>query len=289
MAEAMSENRYILRCVAPDRIGILAAVMGFIAERHLSIVESHDYADPDTGIFFIRAEILSGLSAFDLAAFRVDFLRLSEGFAMEWSLAPASHKPRTLIMVSKSDHCLNNLLYRHRRRRLAIDVKAIISNHTDAKWHADRYKLPFVHIPVARETKREAEGKLRALIEETQAELVVLARYMQVLSDDLCRDLSGRCINIHHSFLPSFKGAKPYHQAYKRGVKLIGASAHYVTADLDEGPIIAQSVEPIDHRSTPTKMIAQGRDIEARTLERAVSAHAQGRIFLNGTRTVVFE
>jgi len=258
----MSKDQYILRCRVPDGVGILAAVTGFIAERNLSIVESHDYADPETGIFFIRAEISSD--------------------------GAAAHRPRTLILVSKADHCLNDLLYRHRRKRLAVDVVGIVSNHEDAKWHADRHDLPFLHIPVTAATKPEAEDRLREVIAEHDAELVILARYMQVLSDGLCRDLAGKCINIHHSFLPSFKGAQPYHQAHKRGVKLIGASAHYVTADLDEGPIISQDVEPIDHRATPKKMIAQGRDIEARTLARAVAAHAEGRIFLNGSRTVVF-
>lgn len=285
----MSEKEYVLRCMAPDAIGILAGVTGFIARHKLSIVESHDYADPQTGKFFIRAAMSAGEKDFDRVAFETGFAPLAEELDMDWALKPASHKPRTLILVSKADHCLNDLLYRHRRGRLAIDVKAIVSNHVDAKWHADRHDLPFMHIPVSKETKPQAENQLRALIQDTQAELIILARYMQVLSDDLSKDLAGRCINIHHSFLPSFKGAKPYHQAHERGVKLIGASAHYVTADLDEGPIITQIVEPIDHRATPSKMIAQGRDIEARTLARAVAAHAQGRIFLNGQRTVVFE
>ena len=285
----MTEDRHILRCTVPDGIGLLAGVTGFIAERNLSIVESHDYADPESETFFIRAEIASGAGAFDKAGFKADFATLANGLNMDWSLMRASHKPRTLLMVSKADHCLNDLLYRHRRGRLAIDVAAIVSNHMDAKWHADRHDLPFIHIPVTKDTKPEAEARLRTVISDTQAELVILARYMQVLSNEMCAELSGRCINIHHSFLPSFKGAKPYHQAHKRGVKLIGASAHYVTADLDEGPIITQIVEPIDHRATPSKMIAQGRDIEARTLARAVAAHAEGRIFLNGHRTVVFE
>ena len=284
----MSAPDYILRCVSPDKVGILAAVTGFIAERGLSIAESHDYADPEARRFFIRAAI-AGSETLDVAAFEADFSVLADRLDMTWSLRSASHKPRTLIMVSKADHCLNDLLYRHRRGRLAINVQAIVSNHMDAKWHADRHGLPFVHIPIDKDSKPAAEARLRELIEGTRTDLVILARYMQVLSNDLCKDLSGRCINIHHSFLPSFKGARPYHQAHARGVKLIGASAHYVTADLDEGPIIAQDVEAVDHRATPAKMIAQGRDIEARTLARAVAAHAEGRIFLNGVRTVVFE
>lgn len=284
----MAASGHILRCVSPDKVGILAAVTGFIAERGLSITESHDFADAQSGQFFIRAEMTSQ-NEFDATGFEAAFAPVAARLEMEWSLRAASHKPRTLILVSKADHCLNDLLYRHRRGRLAIDVAAIVSNHVDAKWHADRHDLPFVHIPVTPDTKPDAEAALRTLIGQTKADLVVLARYMQVLSNDLCRELEGRCINIHHSFLPSFKGAQPYHQAHARGVKLIGASAHYVTADLDEGPIIAQDVEPVDHRATPAKMIGQGRDIEARTLARAVAAHAEGRIFMNGTRTVVFE
>lgn len=284
----MSENQFILRCIAPDGIGILAAVTGFIARRDLSIVESHDYADPETGQFFIRAEIRSEKASLDRKEFEMAFARLAETLSMGWTLRSSAHRPRTLILVSKADHCLNDLLYRHQRGRLAIDVAGIVSNHQSAKWHADRHNLAFFYIPVTPETKREAERALRERLFAEQIELVVLARYMQVLSNELSAELSGRCINIHHSFLPSFKGAKPYHQAHKRGVKLIGASAHYVTADLDEGPIIAQDVESVDHRATPEKMVAQGRDIEARTLARAVAAHAEGRIFVNGQRTVVF-
>ena len=192
-------------------------------------------------------------------------------------------------MVSKGDHCLNDLLYRHRRGQLGADIVAIVSNHEDARWLAERHGLPFHHVPVAADTKADAEDRLRVLIEETCSDFVVLARYMQVLSDTLSEALAGRCINIHHSFLPSFKGAKPYHQAHRRGVKLIGASAHYVTADLDEGPIIAQDVAPVDHRMSARRMAEIGRDIEARVLSRAVRAHAEGRVFLNGIRTVVFE
>jgi len=285
----MDETNQILRCVAPDAIGILATVTGFIAERGLNIVESHDFGDEETGTFFIRAEVSAGTSSMDAERFRADFEPVGNRLSMNWSLQSKTYKPKALLLVSKADHCLNDLLYRHRRGRLAIEVPAIVSNHMDAKWHADRHDLPFIHIPVTAETKPEAEDRLRKVIAETETDVVVLARYMQVLSDGLSKELSGRCINIHHSFLPSFKGARPYHQAHTRGVKLIGASAHYVTAALDEGPIIAQDVAPVDHRATPQKMIALGRDIEARTLARAVAAHAEGRIFLNGQRTVVFE
>jgi len=279
---------YILRCTAPDGVGILAAVTGFLAEWDLNILESHDYGDPDTGTFFIRAEFLGAAAMQDADRFSTDLANLARRLNMQASYRPSAQKPKALILVSKADHCLNDLLYRHRRGRLAIDVAAIVSNHEDAEWHADRHDLPFIHIPVTADTKPVAEARLREVIAQTGSQLVILARYMQVLSDELCRELQGRCINIHHSFLPSFKGAQPYHQAHKRGVKLIGATAHYVTADLDEGPIITQNVEPVDHRTTPAKMIAQGRDIEARTLARAVAAHAEGRIFLNGQRTVVF-
>jgi len=287
MTGAANEN-YVLRCMAPDDIGILSAVTGFLAERRLNIIESHDYGDSDTGMFFIRAEFSMANSGAEITRIEAAFEQLARSFDMTFSFRASAHKPKALILVSKADHCLNDLLYRHRRGRLAADVAGIVSNHLDAKWHADRHDLSFVHIPVTAETKVEAEQRLRGVIADTGADFVILARYMQVLSNELCVELHGRVINIHHSFLPSFKGAKPYHQAHKRGVKLIGASAHYVTADLDEGPIITQDVEPIDHRATPAKMIAQGRDIEARTLARAVAAHAEGRIFLNGQRTVVF-
>lgn len=284
----MTMQSHILRCMAPDAIGILAGVTGFLAERGLNIAESHDFGDPETGQFFIRAVISSGEAGFDTIQFETDFAALAARFSMSFTLRSAADKPRALILVSKADHCLNDLLYRHRRGRLGVEVPAIVSNHLDAKWHADRHELPFIHIPVTAETKPQAEAQLRDVIAETRTDFVVLARYMQVLSNQMCAELSGRCINIHHSFLPSFKGARPYHQAHQRGVKLIGATAHYVTTDLDEGPIISQDVEPVDHRATPAKMIAQGRDIEARTLARAVTAHAEGRIFLSGSRTVVF-
>jgi len=280
--------RYILRCIAPDAIGILAAVTGFLADRHLNVIESHDYGDPETETFFIRVA-LSGLGRDGEADFRTGFEALAGRLNMRWSLRAADDQPRALVMVSKGDHCLNDLLYRHRRGKLGVDVVGIVSNHETGRWHADRHDIPFHHIPVTIETKPDAEATLLAMIEETGADLVVLARYMQVLSDGLTRKLEGRCINIHHSFLPSFKGARPYHQAHKRGVKLIGATAHFVTADLDEGPIIAQDVMPVDHRISPERMAELGRDIEARVLSRAVTAYGEGRIFLNGTKTIVFD
>lgn len=284
----MSANRFILRAVAPDGIGILANVMTHLASHRLNVTENHDFADPQSQRFFIWAKF-EAEEGFDVRAFEDGFQTLAERRDMEWSLRPETDQPRTLVMVSKGDHCLNDLLYRHRRGRLGADIVGIVSNHRDTEWHADRHGIPFHHVPVTRETKQEAEDRLRTLIGQTRAELVVLARYMQVLSDQLCADLSGRCINIHHSALPSFKGARPYHQAHARGVKLMGATAHFVTADLDEGPIIAQDVISVDHRLSAEKMAELGKDIESRVLARAVRAHAEGRVFLNDKRTVVFE
>ena len=284
----MPNSHYILRAAAPDAIGILADVAGYLARAGLNVIESQDFGDSDTQRFFIWAEFESP-DGFSRETFEAGFAALARKHDMHWTLRRKDDQPRALVLVSKGDHCLNDLLYRHRRGQLGAEVSAIVSNHEDARWLAERHELPFHHVPVTAETKPEAEDTLRTLIEETASEFVVLARYMQVLSDGLCRELQGRCINIHHSFLPSFKGARPYHQAHKRGVKLIGASAHYVTADLDEGPIIAQDVSPVDHRMGPQRMSEIGRDIEARVLSRAVTAHAEGRVFLNGIRTVVFE
>ncbi|MCR9224986.1 MAG: formyltetrahydrofolate deformylase [Hyphomonas sp.] len=284
----MSKTRFILRAASPDGIGILADVMGQLASHRVSVTESHDFGDPLTCKFFIWAKF-EAEQGFNEIAFRDGFSKLAERREMGWSLRSESDRPNALVMVSKGDHCLNDLLYRHRRGRLGANIVAVVSNHTDAKWHADRHDLPFHHVPVTRDTKADAEQKLRDLIETSGADMVVLARYMQILSNELSRELESSCINIHHSALPSFKGARPYHQAHERGVKLMGATAHYVTADLDEGPIIAQDVAPVDHRMSPERMAELGKDIEARVLARAVTAHAEGRVFLNGKRTVVFE
>ena len=284
----MSARRYILRAAAPDGIGIIADVMGHLASHRVSVTENHDFGDPQSERFFIWAKF-EAEQGFNETAFRDGFATLAQRREMEWSLRLERAQPKTLIMVSKGDHCLNDLLYRHRRGRLGADIVSIVSNHTDTKWHADRHDLPFFHVPVTRDTKAAAEQRLREIIAETGANLVVLARYMQVLSDTMCQELAGRCINIHHSALPSFKGARPYHQAHARGVKLIGATAHFVTGDLDEGPIIAQDVAPVDHRLSAEKMAELGKDIEARVLARAVKAQAEGRVFLNDKRTVVFE
>lgn len=284
----MSKDRFILRAASPDGIGILADVMGHLASHRVNITENHDFGDPKTQQFFIWAKF-EAEQGFNETAFRDGFSALAERRKMEWSLRAESDRPNALIMASKGDHCLNDLLYRHRRGRLGTNIVGIVSNHPDTKWHADRHDLPFHHVPVGKNNRADAEQTLRDLIDNTGSDMVILARYMQILSNDLSRDLEGRCINIHHSALPSFKGARPYHQAHDRGVKLMGATAHYVTADLDEGPIIAQDVAPVDHRLSPERMAELGKDIEARVLARAVTAHAEGRVFLNGKRTVVFE
>ena len=280
---------FILRCQSPDAIGILAKVTGFLAERGLNVIESHDFGDPDTKTFFVRIAFQGLTSDEDLSAFLSEFEAIAGSLQMDWSMRCSAQKPKAIIMVSKGDHCLNDLLYRHRRGRLGVDIQAVVSNHETLRWLAERHDIPFEHIPVSSGTKQQAERQLLDLIQSTDADLVVLARYMQILSNELSEQLAGRCINIHHSFLPSFKGAKPYHQAHARGVKLIGATAHFVTPDLDEGPIIAQDVMPIDHRKKAEQMAELGRDIEARVLSRAVTAFGEGRIFLNGVRTIVFD
>ncbi len=281
-------ERFILRISCRDDIGIVASVATFLATRRLFIVESADFGDQSSGLFFMRVVFASEAPDFDAAAFRREFGSLADEWAMSWSLRSAESRPRVLIMVSKADHCLNDLLYRHRIGALGMDIPAIVSNHEDCSWLAERHEIDFHHVSPAKMGKEAAEARLFELVESLEINLVVLARYMQVLSSEACERLAGRCINIHHSFLPGFKGARPYHQAWERGVKLIGATAHYVTPDLDEGPIIAQAVEPADHADTPASLTAIGRDTEARVLSQAVKLHIEGRIFLNGDRTVVF-
>ncbi len=283
----MKLNGYILRAAAPDAIGILAEVMSHLARHELNVSESHDFGDPQTKRFFIWAKF-EAPEQFDLNAFTDSFDILARRLNIDWSMRCQTERPRALVMVSKGDHCLNDLLYRHRRGRLGADIVAIASNHMDAEWHAERHDIPFHHIPVSEATRAQSEDRLRSLIGEVQSDFVILARYMQILSRELTRELAGRCINIHHSALPSFKGARPYHQAHARGVKLVGATAHYVTAELDDGPIITQDVAPVDHRMSAERMAELGKDTEARVLARAVTAHAQGRVFLNDKRTVVF-
>jgi formyltetrahydrofolate deformylase len=280
-------NEYVLRIACDDRPGIVARVSSFLAERDCNILDAQQFEDRLERRFFMRVVFDPAANA--IGKLRENFAPIARELGMEWALRDAAVPPRVLIMVSRFDHCLVDLLYRERIGEIAMDIVAVVSNHP---LERDRLPMardvPFHHLPVTRESKAEQEASIRAIIEQTGAELVVLARYMQILSDGMARFLAGRCINIHHSFLPGFKGAKPYHQAYERGVKMIGATSHYVTADLDEGPIIAQHAEPISHRDTPDDLVAKGRDVERRVLARAVKMHLEGRVFLNGQRTVVF-
>ncbi len=279
------QNAHILTLSCPDRAGIVHAVSGFLFERQGNIEEASQFNDPATGLFFMRVQF-AGVS--DLEALRRDWSVLAQGFNMQWSLHAANAPMPTVILVSKEGHCLNDLLFRWKSGLLSIDVRAIISNHRDFYQLAASYNVPFHHVPVTADTKAQAEQKQLDIIHAEGAELVVLARYMQILSNPLCEQLAGKAINIHHSFLPSFKGAKPYHQAHDRGVKLIGATAHYVTADLDEGPIIEQDVARADHSLAIEDLTALGKDTESQVLARAVKWHSEHRVLLNGHKTVVF-
>jgi len=279
-------HAYVLTLSCPDRRGIVHAVSGFLLEHGGNIEEAAQYNDSGTGLFFMRVQF--ACDSLDDAALRAKLAPFAEPFGMQWQLHATSQPMRTVIMVSKEGHCLNDLLFRWKSGLLPLDIRAIVSNHREFYQLAASYNVPFHHIPVTAATKPQAEAKQYEIIEAEGAELVVLARYMQVLSDDLCRKLAGRAINIHHSFLPSFKGAKPYYQAHDRGVKLIGATAHYVTADLDEGPIIEQDVARADHTDTVEDLTARGRDTESQVLARAVKWHSEHRVLLNGHKTVVF-
>ncbi len=285
--QASHINTYILNLTCPDRQGIVHAVSGFLLERSGNIEEAAQYNDHDTGLFFMRVRF--ACVQVDEAQLRSQLASFAAPFAMQWGLH-GTHAPMpSVLMVSKDGHCLNDLLFRWKSGLLPIDIRAIISNHRDFYQLAASYNVPFHHIPVTKDNKIQAEAKQMEIIEAEGAELVVLARYMQVLSDAMCRSLAGRAINIHHSFLPSFKGAKPYYQAHDRGVKLIGATAHYVTADLDEGPIIEQDVARSDHSDTVEDLTARGKDTESQVLARAVKWHSEHRVLLNGHRTVVFK
>jgi formyltetrahydrofolate deformylase len=279
---------YVLTIQCPDTLGIVAAVASYLTECAFFIEESSHFGDPDSGRFFMRTAFAPRGPAFSRTRFQDGFASIAEQFDMDWAVHDPAVQTRVLVMASKLDHCLNDLLYRYRTGALHMAIPAIVSNHMDLAGLAEWHRIPFFHVPVSKNTKPQAESRLREIIDDTQAELVVLARYMQILSDDMCRSLAGQCINIHHSFLPSFKGARPYHRAFDRGVKLIGATAHYVTPELDEGPIIEQTVHPVDHTRGPKDLIAVGRDVETLTLSRAVKAHLDHRVFLNGNKTVVF-
>jgi formyltetrahydrofolate deformylase len=280
-------HAFILTLSCPDRTGIVHAVSGFLLERGGNIEEAAQYNDHDTGLFFMRVQFACDQVA--QADLRTQWASFAEAFQMTWFLHSTQQPMRTVILVSKEGHCLNDLLFRWKSGLLPIDIRAIVSNHREFYQLAASYNVPFHHIPVTAANKAEAEAKQYEVIQAEGAELVVLARYMQILSDDLCRKLSGRAINIHHSFLPSFKGAKPYYQAHDRGVKLIGATAHYVTADLDEGPIIEQDVARVDHSKTVEDLTTQGRDTESQVLARAVKWHSEHRVLLNGHKTVIFK
>ena len=287
MPEGPGVAEYVLILSCPDRPGIVHSVSGFLVERGANIMESQQFGDRLTDRFFMRIGFVADASM-SAERLRAEFADVAERFGMEFELWAATAPYRTLIMVSKHLHCLNDLLFRASTGALQIEIPAVVSNHPDAGALARSYGIEFHHVPVTPDTKADAEKRLMELVDETGSDLVVLARYMQVLSDDLCRQLSGRAINIHHSFLPSFKGARPYHQAFDRGVKLVGATAHYVTGDLDEGPIIEQDVLRVDHGYDQDQLVSAGRDVEAQVLSRAVRWHAQSRVLLNGDRTVVF-
>jgi formyltetrahydrofolate deformylase len=277
----------ILTLSCPDQRGIVARVSTFLFERGCNFLDAQQFDDQETGVFFMR--VVFDAEGADPQVLRDEFGALAGQLSMTWTLRDRTDRYRVMILASKSDHCLADLLYRWRIEELPMDISAVVSNHPrDIYRHVDLSDLPFHHLPVTKATKLEQEAELWKLIQETKTDIVVLARYMQVLSDGLAAKLESRCINIHHSFLPGFKGAKPYHQAHERGVKVIGASAHYVTADLDEGPIIEQDVERISHRDTPEDLVRKGRDIERRVLARALRWRLEDRVLLNGKKTVVF-
>ena len=278
----------ILTLSCADQPGIVHAVAGFLAAHGCNIQDSTQHSDPATERFFMRIAFHDPEAAAALPTRRHGFAHIATKFGMDWQLYDAAIRPRVLLMVSKFDHCLNDLLYRIDSGTLPIDIPTIVSNHPDAGRLAARYTIPFLHLPVTPDTKPTQEAALLDIVTAEKIELVVLARYMQVLSAELCQKLAGRAMNIHHSFLPSFKGARPYHQAHTRGVKLIGATAHYITENLDEGPIIEQDVARVNHADTPDDLIAIGRDVECQVLSRAVRLHIERRVLRNGQRTVVF-
>ena len=308
-----SPNEYVLTLACPETQGIVHAVTGFLLEQGCDILDSKQFGSKLDGHFFMRihfaavdnvsgravkadpaAELAGGPAELaggpaELAKLQRAFLPVAETYGMQWQLRADGTKHRVLIMVSKFEHCLNDLLFRARVGELPIDIVGVVSNHPDHRGIVEWHGIPFFHVPVSAATKPEAEANLMAIVDRLEVELVVLARYMQVLSDDLTRCLAGRAINIHHSFLPSFKGARPYHQAHIRGVKTVGATAHYVNAELDEGPIISQQVVEVDHTFEPDDLVAAGRDTECKALSNAVRWHCEGRVFLQGNRTIVLK
>jgi len=280
---------YILTGSSPTKLGVLDLIIGSLYRHECYAYEMHTFDDADTSRFFFRVEFnYVGRDAFSEEDLRNQLADKAAAFEVEWDLRDLANPEKVVILVSKYDHCLQDLLHRHSTGALNIQIPAIISNHPDLKRLADWYEIPYYHLPVTADTKAQQEAQMWKIIQETGADLVVLARYMQVLSEDMCKKLHGRAINIHHSLLPGFKGAKPYHQAYEKGVKLVGATAHYVSEDLDEGPIITQGVEQVDHTYTPERLVAKGRDTERLMLAKAIKLHVEKRCFLNGNKTVVF-
>ena len=285
---AAEGREFVLTLSCPDKPGIVYAVSSFLVQHSGNILASQQYGESPDGRFFMRVHFTVPPPGLPLADLERGFSWVAEAFHMSWQLHDQATRVRTLIMVSRLGHCLNDLLFRWKTGALPVEVAGVVSNHDDFAELAESYRIPFHHIPVTPSAKAEAEAALLDVIDETGADLIVLARYMQILSGEVCKRVEGRMINIHHSFLPSFKGAKPYHQAHARGVKLVGATAHYVTPDLDEGPIIEQDVIRVDHTLPPERLAEAGRDVEAQVLARAVTWHAEHRVLLNGDRTVVF-
>ncbi|EPJ84987.1 MULTISPECIES: formyltetrahydrofolate deformylase [Pseudomonas] len=283
------DEHYILKINCPAASGIVAAITSCLADQECYISELAQFDDEFTGQFFMRAVFRFNKQAVaDIDALKRQLSSLAGGFDMQWKLFCTRQPTRVLLMVSKFDHCLTDLLYRHRKGEMDMQITAVVSNHLDLRAMAEREGIRFIYLPVTKDTKTSQEAELMRIVQDTQTDLVVLARYMQILSDDLCKQLSGRAINIHHSFLPGFKGAKPYHQAYDRGVKLIGATAHYVTSDLDEGPIIEQEIQRVDHTHLPDSLVAIGRDTETVALSKALKYHLEHRVFINRDKTVIF-
>lgn len=281
----MIPKRFVLTLSCPNSPEVIYRISKYLMEHDGAVTESQQFTSPTSGMFFLRVAFTA---AGAIASLDDDFRPVARDLAMSYRLTDASIRQRVLIMVSKYGHCLNDLLYRSHNGDLNVEVAAVTSNHPDLAILADNYRVPFFHVPVTAETKKDSEARILELVEAFHADLVVLARYMQILSDDMCKELDGRAINIHHSILPSFKGARPYYQAYDRGVKLVGATAHYVTSELDEGPIIEQEVARVDHSMSAEEVTALGRDNESRALSRAVRWHCDNRILLDGHHTVVF-
>jgi formyltetrahydrofolate deformylase len=285
----MPDHQYVLTLSCPDRPGIVSAVSTFLAHNGQNILDAQQFDDVETKKFFMRVVFTAADLAVELSALQTGFTAIAERFGMDWQMRDRAARRRVMLLVSKSDHCLVDILYRWRTGELAMIPTAVISNHPRETYSScDFGDIPFYFLPVTKQTKRAQEDEIWEMVGQTGTDLIVLARYMQILSDEMSARLSGRCINIHHSFLPGFRGAKPYHQAHERGVKLIGATAHYVTQVLDEGPIIDQDVERISHRDTPDDLVRKGRDIERRVLARAIRYHLDDRVILNGRKTVVF-